>query len=645
MAIGPSKGIGPPDEDRPASGNGPDKMRRTIESLEGLAIAGGATIGPLALRLPAILHARGGTPATAAPGEVGSLVLSDRGGARPGRRALSISDGVASLPIDFSVPAPEVSGPAGGASPVGPGTWMLRWPPSETDWSAIEAAHPELILLANARTLFAEGEPFVRAVAEVRTRLGAAPIVWGPRIAVPGRLALLAYAGIDLVDDTEALLRSSEGEFLTPELGPFDRVDLASEGACPCPACASAEPVESGAHARWAMDREHRLVRAAIRSGRLRELVEARLATEPLLAEILRYSDRLLGELLDERSPVTGGPVRGYVLRESFRRPEVRRFRRRLLARYRPPESKEVLLIVPCSRTKPYRASRSHRQFARALEGLSHLSRVEVASVTSPLGIVPRELEDMPPARHYDIPVTGEWDEAERAAVLEALSHLWRVGRFRSVVVHLDPEEYGFLRPALLPARTVTWTLTDGRTTSPAALAALREAVDAALSEGPAGPGGALPVVREELEAIAAFQFGADAARLLFREPLRLQGRPWFQRITDGRGTDLATLREERGLFQLTVAGAARMLPAHPLEVEVRPELPLTGDLFTPGVARADPAIRIGDAVLVVESGRLRAVGEAALPGRLMTDLPHGLAVGVRHRARAEEARGSPTAT
>ena len=33
--------------------------------------------------------------------------------------------------------------------------------------------------------------------------------------------------------------------------------------------------------------------------------------------------------------------------------------------------------------------------------------------VTSPLGLVPRELEDIWPAAHYDIPVTGDWDADE----------------------------------------------------------------------------------------------------------------------------------------------------------------------------------------------------------------------------------------
>jgi archaeosine synthase len=551
-----------------------------------------------------------------------------------------LRDGFRELLIDLALPAPEVSGDQGFAQAAGTGVWAIRWPLSEAQWNEVRAADPEALLLVNARPLFSEGEPFVRAVGELRDRLSSRPLLWTPRIALPHRLALLAYLGVDLVDTTEALWRSVEGAFLDTELGTLDPVDVAAERSCPCPACASGESPSSGAHAEYLMEHELSRVRTALRSGRLRELVEARLTAEPLLAEILRYADRLLEPLLDERSPVTGGPVRGYVLRESQRRPEVRRYRARFLSRYRPPSSKQVLLLVPCSKTKPYRSSRSHRRIARALDGLEPLSRLHVVSVTSPLGLVPRELEDLPPARHYDIPVTGEWDEDEREAVVAALRHLLSTGSYMSILVHLDPDEYAFLDPALRVSDRVEWTMADERTTSSEALATLRGRAQRTLSSVPAIGGGPMSVVRQELEAVAAMQFGPDAARMLFADPVRLQGRPWFQRVTDGGRTDLATWREDRGLFQLTVAGGRRLLPAHPLEVEVNEGVPLTGDLFAPGVARADPGIRMGDAVLLVRNGELLAVGEAALPGRLMVELRRGAAVRLRHRVHPD---GSPT--
>jgi archaeosine synthase len=583
--------------------------------------------------------------AAAAPASPRALLLRGGGPAAPGHRALRLEDAGQALTLEFPLPAPEVSGQPGFTHEAAPGVWAVHGPLTEAQWAEIIDARPEALLLLNARALFGEGEPFVRAIGEIRTRLGAGPVLWAPRVALPHRLALLTYLGVDLVDTTEALWRSLEGEFLDTELGSLEAVDVAAEGGCTCPACARGDPRADGGHAEQLMEAELVRVRVAMRSGRLRELVEARLTAEPLLAELLRYADRILGPLLEERAPVNGGPVRGYVLKESQRRPEVRRFRARFLERYCPPAGKQVLLLVPCSKTKPYRSSRSHRRIARALEGLEPHERLHVVSVTSPLALVPRELEDLPPARQYDIPVTGEWDEDERAAVVAALRHLLSAGSYRSVLLHLDPEEYGFLSSALRDGPSAEWTLADDRTTSTEAMASLRRAARHSLDGVGGLPGGPMAVVRQELEAVAAVQFGPEAARLLFQDPVRLQGRPWFQRVTNGERTDLATWREERGLFQLTVAGAERMRAAHPLEVEVAEDVPLTGDLFAPGVARADAGIRAGDAVVLVRAGRVLGVGEAELPGRLMGELRRGVAVRVRHRAHAAAPPGGPTAT
>jgi archaeosine synthase len=608
---------------------------RHVERSDGLALTGLATIGPLRLPVPALLAVEG-----RAPGTPSIRTLPE---ASPGRRSLVVSDGSATLALDFAVPAPEVSGVAGTAQRAGDGSWVVHWPLDETQWRTLVAARPELVVLGNARVLLAEGEPFVQAIRELRERLGGRPALWAPRVTLPHRLALLTYVGIEVLDATETVWRASEGTYFDLNSGSSEPAGSPMDRWCECPACRAGGPPDRVVHALALLERERRAVRSAVGTARLRELVEARLTAEPLLAELLRYADGHLAGLLEERTPVTGTGMHTYILRESHRRPEIRRYQERLLTRYRPPPSKRVLLVVPCSKTKPYRNSRSHRRFRSAIDDLRGVAGVHIVSVTSPLGAVPRELADVPPARHYDIPVTGDWDEGERRGVREALERLLLAGTYERVLVHLDPDEYSFLRPVFPESLHPEWTMTDHRSTAPAALTALHGAAAEALAGIGPIPDGALAIVREELEAIAAFQFGPEAAARLFEPPVRLHGRPWFQRITDRTGTDLATWREERGLFQLTVAGGLRMLPAHPLEVEVGPGVPIQGDLFVPGVLKADAGIRTGDAILLVRDGNLLAVGEAELPGRLMTDLEHGLAVTVRHRTHQPPAPPTPT--
>jgi archaeosine synthase alpha-subunit len=597
---------------------------RNVDRCEGLGLIGRASIGPIPVSTPALLESRPSGP----PGS--GLTLQHEPGPS-GTRALVLSAAGSRVELRLPVLAPEVAGAGSGVYPIADRALLLHPPFQPEAAAAARTTRPELLVLGNGRTLWEEGAPFLTALREVRARFGAAPLLWVPRVALPHRLALLAYLGVDLVDTTEGLIRAARGDYLDPALGVLDRTTALAERRCGCPSCAADPPGSTTLHAESVYRSAMAETRTAARSGHLRELVEARLVAEPALAEMLRYADRDLAGVLEERSPVIGEGTHDYVLAESHRRPEMVRFRARLLERYRPPPSKTVLLLVPCSKTKPYRRSRSHRRFTGALDGLRPLERVHLVSVSSPIGVVPRELEDVPPARHYDIPVTGDWTESERGFVRAGIDHLVHTGHYQQVIVHLDPVEYGFLREWLPKDVPVRWTLSDDRTTSAAGLGALRAAVAEALSGATAVEGGPLAVVREELRELASLQFGRDAADRLFVPPVRLAGRPWFQRVTDG-STDLATVREERGLFQLTVAGARRLGPPFPLGVEVDPGLVLSGDLFVPGVRAADPRIRAGDAVVLLRRGALAGVGEAELSGPLMTELERGVAVRVRHR-------------
>lgn len=597
---------------------------RSVERMEGLALSGDATVGGLRVRTPSVLDA------AAAPDEpLGPTLASGSGAA--GVRQLHLGSGPQRLEVAFPVLTPEVTPAGTGVFATSSPTVAYVHAPAHPDALArLRERPPELIVLGNARTLWNEGEPLTLAVRALRDVVGPEPLLWAPRVALPHRIPLLVYLGVDLVDTTEGLLEASAGRYFDLTLGTRDPPGI-DGGACDCSGCRDRPSPELTEHVRALYRRALLETRAALAGGVLRELVEARLAAEPAAAEHLRYADRHLAGLLEERCAVTARRARTYVLAESQRRPEMARFRDRLVERYRPPPSKSILLLVPCSKTKPYRLSPSHRRFARALEGLHGLERVHLVSVSSPLGLVPRELEDVPPARHYDIPVTGDWSTPEQEYVTRALDHLVRSGSYRAVVLHLDRSEYAFVGEALGRGLETVSTVEDGRTTSAVALDRLRGEVGRLLASVGTPPLPPFSVVKEELTEVVAWQLGRDAAQRFAAPPFRVLGRPWFLRFTDGRN-DLGSLREERGLLQLTVSGALR-LGETVARVDADPALSLQGDLFAPGVVDAAPGIRAGDTVGVFQDGVLAAVGEAALSGRLMRDLAHGVAVRIRHRA------------
>lgn len=88
---------------------------------------------------------------------------------------------------------------------------------------------------------------------------------------------------------------------------------------------------------------------------------------------------------------------------------------------YRPPQDKRILLLLPCSKTKPYAFSPFHRAVRASLRGLDE--RVHYCTISEEVGIVPRELENQVPP--YD--TYPDEDGIERAS--EALS--WFLSKHR----------------------------------------------------------------------------------------------------------------------------------------------------------------------------------------------------------------------
>src|SRR5207245_1482509 len=114
--------------------------------------------------------------------------------------------------------------------------------------------------------------------------------------------------------------------------------------------------------------------------------------------------DSARGLLHTADGPVAGGATRAYAA-QPLARPEIVRFRRRIRQRYAKPPSARVLLLPPCSARKPYSTSRSHRRFRDAIVASANPTAVHEVIVTSPLGLIPRELERFYPAGAYDISV------------------------------------------------------------------------------------------------------------------------------------------------------------------------------------------------------------------------------------------------
>ncbi|MHB8584495.1 MAG: archaeosine synthase subunit alpha [Thermoplasmatota archaeon] len=501
--------------------------------------------------------------------------------------------------------------------------------PHATKLSADEGP---IVAIANARALVENPYTFAKAITQMREALGFGSIVYAPGVGLPHELSLLLYAGIDLVDSVAVLMAASSGSYLTPE-GPVAASGMEKDDLpCACPACARGDLSRTGLieHGLAAQRMELSRIRTAVREGRLRELVEQRIRALPNLAAHLRRFDYEAHPYFEERAPLVREGRLFATSKESIYRPEIERWRRRLAERYTRPPSARVLALLPCSARKPYSRSKTHRILETGLRRVANRAAVHEVILTSPLGLVPRELESIYPAAHYDLPVTGHWDDDERTMIRMALTSLLARNPYDAIIVHLEEVEMEIAAPVL---GEFVWTCS-GDALSPKSLDELAAQLSASAARAP----GVDPRRREweDFASIATWQFGEAGVLLL--EEARIRGRPPFQKVWDAEGRQLA-MRTDRGLLALAPQGGRRLLELGAYAVEIDDFRP-KGTVFSVGVKAADPRIRIGDEVVLHHKGDFRGVGRALLPGPAMVSPVRVGAVNLRHAASEADAAG-----
>ena len=462
----------------------------------------------------------------------------------------------------------------------------------------------EILLLSNAYDLRGNARALVDAVIKLRESVGYNVVLGFLGIAEPSTLALLAYMGVDLFDDSLCKVLGSRGVRTIPE-GLIE---------------STGDVTESNVNDLMI---ECAKVSDFIRGGRLRELVDQRVSSSPISVAALRVFDRV-GYDYQEEAINNAGSRFSCNTTQSLRRPDVLRYRKTFMERYVKPPHKKVLLLLPCSAKKPYHTSKTHKRFSFSIHASNFDTVVHEVIVTSPLGVVPRELDCFYPANSYDIPVTGEWKCQEKEFIREMVSHLMDQG-YEKVISHLgeDTELIAGLRDDIV--ETVV-----GDSVSPASLTNLENA----LRDATVGMkvGDYAEDRKETIRSVLSFQFGKDIADRIMDENTFGTGRFPYWKIQRNK-VQLAMMSEERGAFSLTVDGGKVVAESRRNIVNMM-DFELKGNLFAVGVIDADPGIRIGDEAVVMKNGEVVAVGVAVMSGKEMTQLKRGIAVKIRHKAK-----------
>jgi archaeosine synthase len=481
--------------------------------------------------------------------------------------------------------------------------------------------HPsnDFALLRDPAGLLLDSEKFVAALAGMKGGQDLVRPTYCSVMGTPQRLAFLAYCGFDIFDSIPLIMSAENGWYLTTtgQLV-YDKLE---ELPCSCPACSAGRRGKDELlhHNYLTAINELRLVKHSISEGTLRELVESRIRSEPWMVQNLRLLDLHQSDLLEMHAPIKGTRFHAGS-KESLTRPDVLRWRKRLEQRYKRPEGARVLLLIPCSAKKPYSLSQSHMRFRQAIWDSGKANLVHEVIVTSPLGLVPRELELFYPAKDYDIPVTGHWDRDEKKMVEEMVSWLVESQKYDLVISHLGDERE--------PVNSVLKDFIDTSLGSPGSREGLRRLTDAIKAQAPdvQGPKRGTRDV-DDMRSLCRFQFGEAGAELC--ENATVYGRWPNLKITTDR-TQLGMLTGERGMVSLTLEGAAVLANRDSYCVEIEDFMP-KGNLFVVGVKKAGKEIRIGDDVVVAHDKEARAVGVARMTPVEMDLAERGEAVHVRH--------------
>jgi len=343
-------------------------------------------------------------------------------------------------------------------------------------------------------------------------------------------------------------------------------------------------------------------VRGAMASDQMRSLADRQSLTSPRLVEHLRRHDILCqnipGLLSSHVSADFTFPCHSVSIQSD---PIITDWESFITTEYQAPNGLDnILILLPCSARKPYRLSKSHGRFIRAI-GTSACHEV---MVTSPLGLVPRDLEEAWPAGHYDVPVTGDWTGDELSRIQRMFKSLVNRHNYKRIINHsgIDISHQSI---------EIIDTRQGDSAGSHDSLERLTEAVRSAVDAFSARGRKTEKILLDNFASIARKQMKSDA----WIKDLKVRGKPPRYRLESGQ-TQMALWSIERSGFSLPKAVIPTLAELNALpEVHLHSDVVWKGDIFGALIESFDSTIRAGSDLLVYQGGTVIGLARANAPG------------------------------
>jgi archaeosine synthase len=453
----------------------------------------------------------------------------------------------------------------------------------------------DVITLTNAIELIQRPKNFMKELFDFHQENNFRRLIYAPGISDPYLIPALLYVGISVFDDFLPRYESMKGIRYTV-LGK-EKIEKAS-----------AE--ENSVFANQILD----LGRKSILNGTIRDLVE-KFSFSSKAIEIIRIADADYYGQMEPHFPSRTQYIMANSV-ESLYRPDIVRYRERIGQDYRKPREAHVALLLPCSARKPYSLSKSHRRIIEKIQNFR--SFVHEIIITSPVGLVPRELEEFYPPAFYDIPVIGRWYEDEKTMINSLISQYFSHNRYESVIAYVN-EDLEFIKKSL-PDNTLFIT---GQVTDERNLNILAQTLQGLVNEGRVKYSERR---YSDFRNMAAFQFGYWIVPYL--ENARITRSYNQDMFTMGNRT-LMAYNNKLGKFAINRSFAETFIKENRFVVEIDDFKP-TANIYAMGVVNATPDIRAEDEVVVSHGGEIRGVGIAKMPFDAMTSVKKGVAVKMR---------------
>jgi len=454
---------------------------------------------------------------------------------------------------------------------------------------------------------------------------------------IPKFYPILIYLGIDLIDCSYSLYLSSENFYDTTEH--FLPIYKIKYFPCPCTICK--RYLKHSSNNKYSSEKTEQLtlhniisaytymnkIKLYMRMEDFRGFIEKSSFDDMNIISTLKLLDKQYFDVLRFETPITQvnksvncfGP-------SSYSRPDFQEFRERLVKNFTPESWTKLIILFPCSAKKPYSESKSHRKFQEILRKFPDFPDFQEIILTSPLGAIPRQLENIYPVNSYDISVTGDWDNEEIEIASNMLISLLKKFNERiPILCHLkDPGYFKIVEKARLKLNNKFYfTEVKANLTTKESLMSLESNIESLKASSELE--NVIPENKNFLKTwtrkfikIIDYQFGPNVGNKIYSNGIRT----WRNKRSNQIEISDQKTRENLGKFnfnagqiELNLNGANRLLPLREqTNVIVFDGQKINGNtLFRPGIIKFSPTFVPKDLALILDKNQEKIIGLGSL--------------------------------